>query len=125
MVAAMTAAPRYVYNLCRRPDWDAAVAAGEYRGSADDRRDGFIHFSTAAQVAESAAKHRAGVADLLLLTVEAAVLGAALRWETSRGGQLFPHLYGALPVASVLRVDALALGPDGRHVFPALNHDRR
>ena len=72
--------PRLIYNLCRRPDWDAAVAQGEYRGSADDRRDGFIHFSTAAQVRESAAKHRAGVADLVLLTVETAVLGAALRW---------------------------------------------
>jgi uncharacterized protein (DUF952 family) len=112
---------RYIYNLCRQPDWDAALALGEYRGSADDRRDGFIHFSTATQVRESAAKHRAGVADLLLLTVEAAVLGAALRWEPSRGGQLFPHLHAALHVGSVARVDRLDLGADGRHVFPPLN----
>jgi len=109
-----------IYNLCRQGDWDAALAEGAYRGSADDRRDGFIHFSTAAQVAESAARHRAGVADLLLLTVEAARLGDALRWEASRGGQLFPHLHAPLAVASVLRVDRLPLGPDGRHVFPRL-----
>ena len=119
----MNETPRFVYNLCRQPDWDAALALGEYRGSADDRRDGFVHFSTAAQVQESAARHRAGVADLLLLTVEAAALGKALRWEASRGGQLFPHLYTALPVASVARIDALGLGADGRHVFPPLNQD--
>lgn len=109
-----------IYNLCRKADWEAALAAGEYRGSADDRRDGFIHFSTAAQVAESAARHRAGAGDLLLLTVDAAALGAELKWEKSRGGQLFPHLYGALPVKAVERVDALPLGRDGRHVFPKL-----
>lgn len=116
----MSPHPRLVYNLCRRPDWEAAVARGEYRGSADDLRDGFIHFSTAAQVKESAAKHRAGVPDLLLLTVPAARLGAALRWEPSRGGQLFPHLYAALRVADVARVEPLPLGADGRHVFPRL-----
>ncbi len=112
---------RLIYNLCRRGDWHAALAAGAYRGSEDDRRDGYIHFSTAAQVAGSAAKHRAGVADLLLLTVEASLLGDALRWERSRGGELFPHLYGPMPVATVRRVDALPLGPDGRHVFPPLD----
>ncbi len=111
---------RLIYNLCRQGDWQAALAEGVYRGSDDDRRDGFIHLSTAAQVAASAARHRAGVADLLLLTVEAALLGSALRWEASRGGQLFPHLYAPLPVAAVRRVDELPLGPDGRHVFPPL-----
>lgn len=111
---------RFIYNLCRAGDWQAAQADGKYHGSADDRRDGFIHFSTAAQVRESAARHRAGVADLLLLTVEAAALGAALRWEPSRGGELFPHLYAPLPVAAVARVDELTLGGDGRHVFPPL-----
>lgn len=117
----MSDRPRVIYNLCRRPDWDQALALGEYRGSADDRRDGFIHFSTATQVRESAAKHRAGIPDLLLLTVETAVLGAALRWEKSRGGQDFPHLYGPLPVARVVRVEALPLGPDGLHRFPRLD----
>jgi len=116
----MSEHPRLIYNLCRAADWQAACAAGEYRGSADDIRDGYIHFSTAAQVRTSAAKHRAGVADLLLLTVEAAALGPALRWEKSRGGQLFPHLYGPLPVAKVARVDPLPLGPDGAHRFPPL-----
>ncbi len=116
----MSIHPALVYNLCRRPDWDAALALGEYRGSVDDIRDGFIHFSTAAQVVESAAKHRRGVADLLLLTVEAAVLGPALKWEPSRGGQLFPHLYAPLKTAQVWRVEALPLAPDGSHRFPVL-----
>lgn len=117
----MTETPRTIYNLCRAPDWAAALAVGAYRGSADDRRDGFIHFSTAAQVRESASRHRAGVADLLLLTVATAALGEALRWEPARGGQLFPHLYRPLKVAEVVRVDPLPLGPDGRHVFPPLD----
>jgi uncharacterized protein (DUF952 family) len=110
--------PAPIYNLCRRPDWEAAEKLGRYEGSANDRRDGFIHFSTAAQVAESALRHRAGVPDLLLLAVDPARLGAALRWEPSRGGQLFPHLYGPLRIGDVAAVHALPLGPDGRHVFP-------
>jgi len=109
-----------IYSLCLATDWQAALALGEYRGSADDRRDGFLHFSTAAQVAESAARHRAGVPDLMLLCVDPASLGPALRWETSRGGQLFPHLYAPLAVKNVTRAVPLALGPDGRHVFPHL-----
>jgi uncharacterized protein (DUF952 family) len=109
-----------IYHLCRAGDWRAAAASGEYRGSADDLRDGFIHFSTAAQVKESAAKHRAGVPDLLLLAVNAQALGAALKWEPARGGALFPHLYGALPVDAVKSATALPLGPDDRHVFPPL-----
>jgi len=105
--------------MCRADEWDAARPAGRYPGSSQDVQDGFIHFSTAAQVVESAAKHRAGQDGLLLLTVDADRLGGALRWEPSRGGQLFPHLYGPLPVDAALRVDPLPLGPDGRHVFPA------
>ena len=110
-----------IYNLCRRADWEAAVKLGEYRGSADDRRDGFIHFSTAAQVRESAARHRAGAPDLLLLAVEPASLGAALKWEPARGGALFPHLYGPLPVPAVKTATPLGLDPGGRHVFPPLD----
>lgn len=116
-------AEAFVYNLCRAADWRRAQAAGTYAGSADDRRDGFIHFSTAAQVRDSAARHRAGVPDLLLLTVPAADLGAALRWEPSRGGALFPHLYAELSVAAVAAVHDLPLGPDGEHVFPPLGTD--
>jgi uncharacterized protein (DUF952 family) len=107
-----------IYHMCRRDEWQAAKAAGRYAGSSQDRADGFIHFSTAAQVVASAAKHRAGQDGLVLLEVDAASLGADLRWEVSRGGQLFPHLYGALPVACVTRFTPLTLGPDGRHVFP-------
>jgi len=109
-----------IYHLCRAADWRAAAACGEYRGSGDDLRDGFIHFSTAAQVKESAARHRAGVPDLLLLAVDPQALGTALKWEAARGGMLFPHLYGALPVDAVTSATALPLGPDGRHVFPLL-----
>ena len=113
----MSAHPRLIYNLCRQPDWAAVLALGEYRGSADDRRDGFIHFSTAAQVVESAAKHRRGVADLLLLSVEAAALGEALRWEPSRGGQLFPHIYRRLQLDETVWDRSLPLGATG-HIFP-------
>jgi uncharacterized protein (DUF952 family) len=95
-----------VYKICGRAEWDAAVARGEYTGSADDARDGFIHFSTAEQVAETAAKYFARRSDLVLLEVDAAQLGSALRFESSRGGALFPHLYGALPLTAVVSARA-------------------
>ncbi len=110
-----------IYHMCRREEWEAAQAAGSYPGSSQDRADGFIHFSTAAQVVESAAKHRAGQDGLVLLAVDSARLGDALKWEPSRGGQLFPHLYGTLPLDAVLRAEDLPLGQDGRHVFPPLD----
>jgi uncharacterized protein (DUF952 family) len=108
-----------IYHMCHREEWQAAQAAGHYGGSSQDKADGFIHFSTGAQVKESAAKHRAGQDGLVLLIVDAEALGDALKWEPSRGGQLFPHLYGALPLAAVIAVHDLPLGPDGAHVFPA------
>ena len=108
-----------IYKIMTADEWAAARAAGVYEGSAHDRRDGFIHFSTAAQAAETAAKHFAGQADLVLLAIDAASLGEALKWEPSRGGALFPHLYGLLPVASVIAIDDLSLGQDGSHRFPA------
>jgi uncharacterized protein (DUF952 family) len=111
---------RIIYHMCRHQEWQDAQATGAYAGSSQDAADGFIHFSTAAQVVESAAKHRAGQHGLVLLAVDAARLGPALKWEPSRGGQLFPHLYGALPADAVVRVDDLPLGADGRHVFPEL-----
>lgn len=113
----MGAAP--IYHICKREEWRAAQDAGCYRGSSQDRADGFIHFSTAAQVAESAARHRAGQSGLVLLAVDPEALGAALKWEPSRRGALFPHLYGALPLAALCGVWDLPLGRDGRHVFPA------
>jgi uncharacterized protein (DUF952 family) len=83
-------------------------------------RDGFIHFSTAAQVRETAAKHFAGTEDLMLIAVDADALGDGLKWEVSRGGDLFPHLYGELSLAAVRWVKPLPLGIDQRHVFPEL-----
>ncbi len=114
----MCAAP--LDHLCTREDWEAANAAGHYDGSPQDRADGFIHFSTAEQVEDSANKHRAGQPGLVLLAVDPEALGDALRWEASRGGALFPHLYGALPLAALRDVWELPLGPDSRHVFPPL-----
>ncbi|MDB5371417.1 MAG: hypothetical protein JWP04_59 [Belnapia sp.] len=109
-----------IYTMVRLADWQAAEAAGAYHGSADDRRDGFLHFSAAAQLRASAARHRAGEAGLLLVAVRVTALGEALRWEpaSSRPG-LFPHLYGALPLSAVRAATPLPLGPDGTHAFPA------
>ncbi|WP_082012366.1 DUF952 domain-containing protein [Belnapia sp. F-4-1] len=109
-----------IYTMVRAADWRAAEAAGAYYGSADDRRDGFLHFSAGAQLRASAAKHRAGERDLLLVEVVPEALGEALRWEPagSRPG-LFPHLYGALPLSAVRTVTPLPLGPGGTHIFPA------
>lgn len=107
-----------IYHVCRRAEWEAP---GAYDGSSQDRADGFIHFSARDQVEASAAKHRAGQSGLLLLEVAAAALGDALKWEASRGGALFPHLYGPLPRHAVRRVFELPLGADGRHLFPPLD----
>jgi uncharacterized protein (DUF952 family) len=112
---------RFIYTLVRAADWRAAEAAGAYTGSADDVRDGFLHFSTAAQLRASAAKHRAGVPDLVMVEADTALLGDALRWEPAAGGSrpgLFPHLYAPLPVNAVTRAVPVPLGADGRHVFP-------
>jgi uncharacterized protein (DUF952 family) len=112
---------KLIYTLVRAADWRAAEQAGAYHGSADDRRDGFLHFSTAAQLRASAAKHRAGIADLLMVEVSTATLGAALKWEAASGGSragLFPHLYGALPLSAVAQLVPLPLGADGLHQFP-------
>ncbi|MFM7347212.1 MAG: DUF952 domain-containing protein [Tagaea sp.] len=107
-----------IYHMCRAEEWARALETGSYAGSSQDKADGFIHFSTASQIVASAAKHRAGQDDLVLIEVPASALGDALKWEESRGGALFPHLYGALDVSRVARAAPLKLGPDGRHVFP-------
>ena len=107
-----------IYHICTREDWRAAQGAGCYEGSPQDRADGFIHFSTAKQIEASAAKHRAGQAGLLLLAVDPEALGPGLKWEASREGALFPHLYGALPLSALRDVWELPLGADSRHVFP-------
>jgi uncharacterized protein (DUF952 family) len=105
--------------MARRAEWEQAEAEGIYRGSADDRRDGFMHFSTAEQVAESASRHRAGQSDLLLIVVAEDGAGP-WRWEAARSGDLFPHLYADLPVKAAVGIHDLPLGDDGRHVFPPL-----
>lgn len=108
-----------IYRIIAAADWAAAEAAGAFAGTAHDIRDGFIHFSTAAQAAETAAKHYAGQTGLLLLAVDTAALTAPLKWEKSRNDDLFPHLYGPLPVAAVARVLPLPLDDrTGRHIFP-------
>ena len=112
--------PTTIYKICENALWREAERAGLFRGAPVDARDGFIHFSTAAQVRETAPRHFAGAADLMLIAVETAALGGALRWEVSRGGDLFPHLYGPLPLAAVLWAKPLPLGSDRRHVFPEL-----
>ncbi len=110
-----------IYHMAGGDDWADALRSGIYEGSAHDKRDGFIHFSTDVQVAASAAKHRAGQAGLKLLFVDVAAVAPMLRWEAARGGDLFPHLYGALPVNLVRFVADLPLGAEGLHVFPALD----
>jgi uncharacterized protein (DUF952 family) len=108
-----------IYKICPQSLWREAERCGWFTGSPADHADGYVHFSTPEQLRETAEKHFAGAAELVLLTVEADALGDALRWEPSRGGALFPHLYAALPVSAVTRVDVLPLAADGRHVFPA------
>jgi uncharacterized protein (DUF952 family) len=109
-----------IYKICDQESWRAAVAAGQYRGSAVDQRDGFIHFSTAEQLAETAAKHFAGQTDLILVAVDGDALGAHLKWEPSRGGALFPHLYAALPLTAVRWSRPLPDETEGRRVMPEL-----
>jgi uncharacterized protein (DUF952 family) len=102
-----------IYKIMPRPEWLAAHEHGLFAGSPVDLADGYIHFSTAAQAQETAAKHFAGQADLVVLEIEADDLGSALAWEPSRGGQLFPHLYEALSVSRVRFVHEAPLGADG------------
>lgn len=101
------------YKLVDRAGWTAALAAGLYEGSGVDRADGYIHMSTAAQLAETARRHYAGQSDLVLVEVELAPLGPALRWEPSRGGDLFPHLFAPLPAREDAPQRGLSVDADG------------
>jgi uncharacterized protein (DUF952 family) len=109
-----------VYKILSEAMWENARNDGVFRGSDVDRRDGFIHFSTASQTFETAAKHFAGQRDLVLLYIDTVWLGENLKWEPSRGGALFPHLYGDLALAAVIEAVPLPLGADGIHKFPPL-----
>ena len=106
-----------IYKLLSAKEWQAAKAAGKYAGSGVDLADGFVHFSTAEQVVETAARHFAGQHSLAMLTVDADELGEALRWEASRGGDLFPHLYAPLNLSAVVAAVEL---PDGVPVDQAV-----
>ncbi len=108
-----------IYKIVPRALWVEAERSGRLIGAPVDLADGFIHFSTAAQVRETAARHFAGQDDLLLVTVDAARTGDRLKWEPSRGGALFPHLYGDLLMTWVIEVAPLPLGPDG-HIFEGM-----
>ena len=109
---------RNIYKICPASAWREAERQGSYRGSPDDARDGFIHFSTAPQLAGTLEKHYFRQTDLLLIAIDAERIGAALRWEPSRGGDLFPHLYGELDMRAVTAVMDLPSRADGGHALP-------
>ena len=111
---------RRIYKICPASAWREAERQGVYRGSADDARDGFIHFSTALQVAETAKKHFFGQTGLFLIEVDADVLGEALRWERSRNDELFPHLYGELDLGAVTGIFDMPARTDATHDIPEL-----
>jgi uncharacterized protein (DUF952 family) len=109
-----------IYKIVPASLWQNAKAAGIFEGAAIDLTDGYIHFSTAPQAKETAARHFAGQTDLLLVAVDGDALGEKLVFEPSRGGDLFPHLYAALPLSAVLWEKPLPLGADGIHQFPEM-----
>jgi uncharacterized protein (DUF952 family) len=111
---------RTIYKISPASAWRDAERQGVYRGSADDRRDGYIHFSTASQVAETARKHYFGQTGLFLIAVDADALGDALRWEPSRNDELFPHLYGELDLGAVTAILDMRARSDGYHDIPEL-----
>jgi uncharacterized protein (DUF952 family) len=111
MSAPNPTSKKLAYKIIDAAEWTAAQSAGAYAGSAVDLADGYIHMSTADQLAETAAKHYAGRTGLVLLSVDLDRLGAGLKWEPSRGGALFPHLYGALPVEAVVEFVPFAAPP--------------
>ncbi len=108
-----------IYKILSRAALAEAKAKGRFEGSAEDARDGFIHLSSADQLEATLAKHYAGQKDLVLVAVDSESLGERLQWEPSRGGALFPHLYGPLDLAAVNSIEELPLGQDGRHRLPA------
>jgi uncharacterized protein (DUF952 family) len=112
---------RRIYKICSASAWREAERQGVYRGSPVDGRDGFIHFSTASQVTETALKHFFGQTGLFLIEVDADALGEALRWEPSRNDELFPHLYGELDLGAVIGVFDMPARSDGSHAIPELD----
>ena len=107
-----------IYKICTQNEWRHFSAAGEFAGSPDDFRDGFIHLSGPDQVARTAAKFFSGKTDLILLAIDPSRLGDGLRWEGVVGGTLYPHYYGPLPIAAVVASTPFTVGPDGHHILP-------
>lgn len=107
-----------IYKIATKQQWAEAQKIGSFNGAPIDLADGYIHFSTAAQTRETATKHFAGQTDLLLLSVDEEKLGTDLKYEVSRGGQLFPHLYAKLPLEAVSKIAEMPLDDDGNRIFP-------
>ncbi len=118
--AYSSAMHKLIFKIVPEDLWREAEAKGVFEGASIDLSDGYIHFSTAAQARETAAKHFAGQSDLLIVAIDESRLGDGLKYEAARGGALFPHLYKPLDLSAVVWVKPLALGPDGRHIFPEL-----
>lgn len=116
----MPETPPVIYKIVPNALWQQARDAGVFKGAAIDLADGYIHFSTADQVRETARKHFTGQEDLLLVAIDGGALGDRLVFEPSRGGDLFPHLYAELPLSAVLWETSLTLGDDGAHQFPEI-----
>lgn len=114
----MSQRPSRIYKIADPADWGAALLSGTYTGSEHDRRDGFIHFSTADQTPGTLFRHFAEAARLVFAAVDAGALGSALKWEQSRGGEDFPHLYGDLPMSAVIEAHLLSRGADGEWTLP-------
>ncbi len=109
---------KIIYKICTQIEWEKAQTLGLFVGSEDDLRDGFIHFSTAEQIAGTLAKHFTGQVGLILMAVDASAFGSQLKWEPSRDGALFPHLYGVLPLEKVMSVQDVLNSKEGHHVVP-------
>lgn len=114
---------KIIYKIAPRDLWEKAEAIGRFTGAPVDEADGFIHFSTASQVRETASKHFVGQNNLLLISIDALSLGDALKYEPSRGGDLFPHLYADLPLSAVVKTVPLPINEDGLHIFPELDQE--
>jgi len=109
----------FAYKILTREQWEQFRADGIFHGAPVDLTDGYIHLSARAQTAGTAAKHFAGQDDLVLAMIDLAALGETVKWEVSRGGELFPHVYGAIPLSAVTTSAKIRLDETGRHVFPA------
>lgn len=115
----MSTHPKIIYHMAHTADWEQASASSRYAGSPDDLRDGFVHCSTAQQIRASAAKHRAGQSDLLLIELDSEHYADTLRWEPSPSGKVFPHIYGIIDPQRVRSVRPLPLDDRGEHRFPS------